>query len=104
MGGKSWFTVVLKSFQIIVEEVNGGLRGSILERSCGSSRWIGFRKVSLSQFLEGVEACCNKLGGKEFCKVWEEGGLSGWKAVQKEMESFIQCSVKSIEAKGSDLP
>ena len=69
-------------------------------RSRGSSSWIRFRNVSLSQLLEGLEACSNKVDGKEFCKVWKEGG----RAFKMESRSngarrFIQCSVKSVEAK-----
>lgn len=42
MGGKSWFILESKSSKIIVDEVNGNLRGSILERGSSSSSWIRF--------------------------------------------------------------
>ena len=55
-GGKCWFAVESKTFEISIEGVQGRPRGIILERSRGFSSWIRFGKRSLSYLLEGVEA------------------------------------------------
>ena len=57
-GGKCWFAVESKTFQISIEVVRGKPRGIVLERSRGFSSWIRFRESSLSYLLEGVEAWC----------------------------------------------
>ena len=57
-GGKSWFAVESKTFEISIEEIRGKLRGVILERSKGFSSWIKFGAKSLSSLLEGVEEWC----------------------------------------------
>ena len=54
-GGKSWFAVESKTFEISIEEIRGKLRGVILERSKGFSSWIKFGEKSFSSLLEGVE-------------------------------------------------
>ena len=41
-GGKGWFAVEKKSFDISIEEVGGRLWGVIVERSRGVSSWIRF--------------------------------------------------------------
>ncbi|RVX19238.1 hypothetical protein CK203_008598 [Vitis vinifera] len=57
-GGKCWFAVESKAFEISIEVVRGKLRGTILERSKGFSSCIRFGEKSLSLLLEGVEAWC----------------------------------------------
>lgn len=66
-GGKSWFAMEVKSFEISIEEATSKLRGVLLERGRGCSNWIRFGEVSLSCLLEGVEGCRRE----------EEGGVKG---------------------------
>ena len=47
-----------KSFDLLVEEVGGKLRGFIKERGRGLSAWIRFGDMGLHCLLEGVESCC----------------------------------------------
>ena len=58
--GRSWFAVECKSFELLVEDVGGKLRGCIWERCRGVSSWIRFGEVSLSQLLDGAESCCRE--------------------------------------------
>ena len=46
-GGRVWFAVESKSFEILIDEVGGKLRGCIWERSKGITSWIRFGDVSL---------------------------------------------------------
>ena len=46
-GGKAWFAIEAKSFEICVEEVSKRLKGCIRERSKGFTSWIRFRDYSL---------------------------------------------------------
>ena len=57
-GGKCWFAVESKTFEISVEEVRGKQREIILEKSKDFSFWIRFGEKSLSYLLEGVEDWC----------------------------------------------
>ena len=59
-GGRCWFAMESKSFEISVKEIGGKLRGIILEKSRGFSSWIRFGEFSLRCLLEGVEACCKE--------------------------------------------
>ena len=66
-GASCWLVVDLKSFECLVEEVGGKLRGIILERSCGFSSRIKF------EFLVGRSgSCCRKEEVERFVKIWEE--------------------------------
>ncbi|RVW99126.1 hypothetical protein CK203_019083 [Vitis vinifera] len=87
-GGKRWFAIESKSFEVSVEEVRGKIRGTIVERSRGLSSWIRFGVTSLRNFLEGLEECCREeryilcsvidVESKRFCLVVPEGkGLPG---------------------------
>ena len=55
--GKRWFAVESKSFDIFVEGLGGRLRGVIVERGRGYSRWVKFGELSLHCLLAGLEAC-----------------------------------------------
>ena len=57
-GGRCWFVVDSKSFDIFVEVIGGKLRGIFKERGRGFSSWIRFRDLSFRCLLEGVEFCC----------------------------------------------
>lgn len=56
-GGKCWFGVESKSFEISLELVKGKAVGKIVERGRGFSSWIIFGERGLAHLLEGVEAC-----------------------------------------------
>ncbi|RVW56217.1 hypothetical protein CK203_092265 [Vitis vinifera] len=56
-GGKRWFAIESKTFEVSVEEVKGKIRGTIVERSRGLSSWIRFGVTSLRKFLEGGWTC-----------------------------------------------
>ncbi|RVW91099.1 hypothetical protein CK203_039965 [Vitis vinifera] len=73
-GGRSWFAIESKSFELQVEEVGGKLRGCMWERCRGITSWIRFGEVSLSWLLDGVEACCRDNGNRRWVLDWEEGG------------------------------
>ena len=57
-GGRSCFVVEAKSFEILIDELGGKLRGCIWERSKGVSSWIRFREASLRCLLDGVDLGC----------------------------------------------
>ena len=64
-GGKGWFAVEKKSFEISMEVSRERLRGVIIERSRGFSSWICFEQWGLESLLQGVEVCCKQeLSGK----------------------------------------
>ena len=99
-GGRSWFAVESKSFEISLQEVGGKLSGRIVERSKGFSSLIRFGEFSLRNLLDGVEACCRDEAGKRCSKVWVENG----REFRLEHHSnragrFIHCMVSSVEAK-----
>ncbi|RVW36101.1 hypothetical protein CK203_079675 [Vitis vinifera] len=53
-GGRRWFAVESKSFELLIDDAGGKLRGCIWER-CGITSWIRFGDLSLSSLLAGVE-------------------------------------------------
>ena len=57
-GGRCWFAVDSKSFEISVEVFGERCKGIIVERSRGFTSWVRFGSFSLCCLLEGVEACC----------------------------------------------
>ena len=94
-GGKCWFAVESKTFEISIEVVRGKLRGTILERSKGFSSWIRFGEKSLSLLLEGVEAWCRGGSNLRHLKVWEEGGRKFRLDCRSNVAGrFLHCSVK----------
>ena len=46
-GGKAWFAVEAKSFEIAIEEKGKKLKGCIWERCKGVTLWIKFEDSSL---------------------------------------------------------
>lgn len=56
-GGRCWFGVESKSFELLLESVNGKVAGKIAERGRGCSLWIRFGERSLAWLLEGMEDC-----------------------------------------------
>ena len=99
-GGKGWFAVESKTFEISIEEVRGKWRGIILERSKGFSSWIKFGEKTLSYLLEGVEDWCRGESSSRCLKVWEEGGRKfRLECHSNETGRFLLCSVRDLEAK-----
>ena len=72
-GGKCWFGVEFKTFEIGIEEFKGKVRGKICERGPKFSSWIRFGGKGLSLLLEGVESCCCLKERALFWKFWSEG-------------------------------
>ena len=99
-GGRCCFVVEAKSFEILIEELGGKLRGCIWERSKGVSSWIRFGEASLRCFLDGVEVCCREVNNSVWAIGWEEGN----RKYRMERRSngagrFIFCSVRDIDSK-----
>ena len=99
-GGKCWFAVESKTFEISIEVVRGKPRGIILEKSKGFSYWIRFGENSLSFLLEGVEAWCREKSSSRHLKIWEEEGRKfRLEFCSNEAGRFLLCSVRDVEAK-----
>ncbi|RVX05506.1 hypothetical protein CK203_013624 [Vitis vinifera] len=73
-GGRCWFAIESKTFEVLVEEVRGKIRG--------------------------LEECCREERKGRLDKVWEEEGRK-FKVERRENGSgrFILCSVIDVEAK-----
>ena len=101
MRGRScWFEIELKSFEVLVEEVRGKLKGIILERSRGFSSWIRFGELSLRNLLEGIEECCREEKEGRFVKVLEdEGRKFRLDRCVSRAGRFVLCSVVDLESK-----
>ena len=99
-GGRSRFVVESKSFEILVEDLGGKLKGCIWERSRGISSWIRFGEVSLRCLLEGVEACCREVDNQSWVIGWMEGNRKfRMEHCLNKAGRFILCSVRDLEAK-----
>ena len=99
-GGKSWFAVESKTFEISIEEIRGKLRGVILERSKDFSSWIKFGEKSFSFLLEEVEDWCRGESSSRRLKVWEEGGRKyRLECLSNDADRYLLCSVRDLEAK-----
>ena len=99
-GGKKWFAVEAKSFEIEIEEGKNGLRGCIRERRKGITSWIRFGRHSLSRLLSGLEDCCRATKVSVWENVWEEDGRR-YKMEKGSNQSgvFIRCSVRDYGGK-----
>ena len=99
-GGRVWFAVESKSFEILIDEVGGKLRGCIWERSKGITSWIRFGDVSLCRLLAGIETCCRGRDQKGWSHAWEEEGRKyRLESRSNEVGRFLLCSVRDLEAK-----
>ena len=100
MGGRSWFAVESKSFEILIDEVGGKLRGCIWERCKGITSWIRFGDVSLSRLLVGIGTCCRGKDDRGWSLVWEEEGRK-YRLERRSNEAgkFLIFSVRDLEAK-----
>ena len=99
-GGRSWFVVESKLFEIEVEESGGKLNGCIWERSRGFESWIRFGEASLRCLLEGVETCCREVDDQRWAIEWLEGNRKF--RMERRLNKagrFILCSVRDMEAK-----
>ena len=95
-GGKSWFVMESKLFELLVEDVGGKLKGYIWERCKGVSSWTRFGEASLWCLLDGVEACCREIDNRRWVLDWEEGvGSIGWSAIQTRQEGLF-CALSEI--------
>ena len=99
-GGRCWFAVDSKSFEISVEVYGERRKGIIVERSKGFTSWVRFGNLSLCCLLEGVEACCRGDIVQGLVKRWEDGGRR-FKLESRANEAgrFLLCSVVDPESK-----
>ena len=72
-GGRCWFGVELKTFEISIEEHKEKVHGKIYERGLKFCSSIRFGGKCLSLLLEGVESCCGLKKRTPFRKFWSEG-------------------------------
>ena len=99
-GGRRWFAVESKSFEILIDEAGGKLRGCIWERSKGITSWIRFGDFSLCRLLEGIEFCCRGRDDRGWSIVWEEKGRKyNLERRSNVAGRFLLCSVRDLEAK-----
>ena len=91
-GGKAWFAIEAKSFEIKIEEKGKKLRGCIWERSKGVSPWIKFGDLSFRHLLLGIEDCkkisCDQVW---FTRWEEEGRIYKLERCLNNAGSFIRC-------------
>ncbi|KAL6343750.1 hypothetical protein AAG906_027520 [Vitis piasezkii] len=77
-GGKKWFAVESKTFEVSIEEVRGKIRGTIVERSRDGRKF----KVEIRENGVGRYILCSIIvvESKRFCLVVPEGKglLGGW--------------------------
>ena len=99
-GGRCWFGVDSKSFEISVDVSGERLKGIIVEKSRGFTSWIRFGNFSLCCLLEGVEACCRGELVQRFVKSWEDGGRKfKLESRANEAGGFLLCSLVDSESK-----
>ena len=99
-GGRCWFAVDSKSFEISVDVSGERLKGIIVERNKGFTLWIKFENFSLCCLLEGVKACCRGKLVQRFVKSWEDGGRKfKLERPANEADRFLLCSVVDSEVK-----
>ena len=93
-----------KSFEILVEDLGGKMKGCIWERSRGVSSWIRFEEASLRCLLEGVEACCREVDNQRWVFDWMEGNRKHrMERPLNKAGRFILCSICDLEAKNYNI-
>ncbi|RVW37083.1 hypothetical protein CK203_084577 [Vitis vinifera] len=98
-GGKCWFAIESKTFDVSLEEVRGKLRGTIVERSRGFSSWIRFGVTSLRKFLEGK----GLLGGWAiFAEKLRDLGVVTQEEVKFEEALQVEPKPKAVIVEGKD--
>ena len=96
-GGRSWFPVEAKSFELLVAEKGGKLNGCIWESCKEFTSWIEFGDASLCCLLGGVEACCKENGNRKWAFAWEEMGRKyRLERCLNEAGRFLLCSVRDL--------
>ncbi|RVW46466.1 hypothetical protein CK203_067277 [Vitis vinifera] len=104
-----------KSFEILVEDLGGKLKGCIWERSKDISSWIRFGEIKESRKYR-LERCLNEVRSREIEKPWSspsrrlkgnqsskgfvdgEGGLEGF--VEREGDGDFPSETERVLAKG----
>ena len=103
-GGRCWFGVEKKTFEINIEEHKGRVCGKICERGPKSSSWIRFGGKSLSLLLEGVESCCELQERSPFRKFWSEGDRDySLELRSNKAGRFLFCVARDAENKRFSL-
>ena len=98
VGGRAWYGIESKSFEISVELFKGRWTGVIIERGRNFSSWIRFGERGLSLLLEGVEEYCQKENLKDLKNYWVEGGRSYKLHLHSnEVGRYLLCSAFSAE-------
>ena len=98
-GGKAWFTVEAKSFEIAIEEKGKKLKGCIWERCKGVTSWIKFGDSSLRHLLLGLEDCKNIAHNQDRFTKWEAGRRYKLERRSNNVGSFIRCTVRDLGTK-----
>ena len=103
-GGRCWFGVELKTFEISIEEHKGKVHGKICERGPKFSSWIRFGGKGLFLLLEGVESCCGLKERAPFRKFWSEGNRGYSLELRRNNAGrFLFCVVRDVENKRFSL-
>ena len=103
-GGRCWFGVELKTFEISIEEHKGKVHGKICERGPKFSSWIRFGGKGLFLLLEGVESCCGLKERAPFRKFWSEGNRGYSLELRRNNAGrFLFCVVRDAENKRFSL-
>ena len=103
-GGRCWFGVELKTFEISIEEHKGKVHGKICERGPKFSSWIRFGGKGLSLLLEWVESCCGLKERAPFKKFWSEGNRGYCLELRRNNAGrFLFCVVRDAENKRFSL-
>ena len=104
LGGRCWFDVELKTFEIIIEEHKGKVHGKIYERGPKFSSWIRFGGKGLILLLERVESCCGLKEIAHFRKFWsEENRGYSLELCRNNAGRFLFCVVRNAENKRFSL-
>ena len=103
-GGRCWFGVELKMFEISIEDHKGKVCGKICERGPKFSSWVRFGGKCLSLPLEGVESCCGLKERTPFRKFWSERDRDySLKLRSNRAGRFLFCVVRDAEKKRFSL-
>ena len=99
-GGKAWFAIEAKSFEIAREEKGKKLKGCNWERCEGVTSWIKFGDNSLQHLLLRLEDCKNIAHNQDWFTKWEKAGRR-YKLERRSNNtgSFIRCTVRDLGAK-----
>ena len=99
-GGKCWFGLDSKTFEISVKEVKGKVTGRICERGPNFSSWVRFSGKGLALLVEGAETCSALKVGECFRNVWVEGEIQCLLDLHSNRAGrFLLCSAWDVEGK-----